>query len=156
MPVTADDVVFTVQKTQDAALKSPLQANWDGVTVAAIDAHTVQFTLKQPYAPFIENLTMGILPKTLWQNVSDDEFSFSNLNTSPIGSGPFKVGDISRSASGIPSSYDLEPFNKYALGAPYLAGLTLKFYQNENDLVSALKSGDIQAASGISFRPDDF
>jgi peptide/nickel transport system substrate-binding protein len=149
-PVTADDVVFTVQKTQDPALKSPLQANWDGVTVAAIDAHTVQFTLKQPYAPFIENLTMGILPKSLWQNVSDDEFSFSNLNTSPVGSGPFEVGTISRNASGIPSSYDLTPFSKYALGAPYLGDLTLTFYQNETDVVSALKSGDIQAASGIS------
>ncbi len=150
MPVTADDVVFTVQKTQDAALKSPLQANWDGVTVAAIDAHTVQFTLKTPYAPFVENLTMGILPKALWQNVSDDEFSFSNLNTSPIGSGPFKIGNISRSASGIPSSYDLQPFSKYALGAPYISDLTLKFYQNENALVAALKSGDVAAASGIS------
>ena len=150
MAVTAADVVFTVNKTQDAALKSPLQANWSGVTVAAVDAHTVQFTLKAPYAPFVENLTMGILPKALWQNVSDDEFSFSNLNTQPVGSGPFKVNNISRSASGIPSSYDLGPFNKYTLGAPYISDLTLKFYQNENALVAALKSGDIQAASGIS------
>jgi len=150
MAVTADDVVFTVNKTQDAALKSPLQANWDGVTVAAIDAHTVQFTLKAPYAPFIENLTMGILPKALWQNVSDDEFSFSNLNTQPVGSGPFEVNTISRSTSGIPTSYDLHPFDKYALGEPYLADLSLKFYQNEADVVAALKSGDIQAASGIS------
>jgi peptide/nickel transport system substrate-binding protein len=150
MPVTADDVVFTVQKTQDTALKSPLEANWSGVTVAAIDAHTVQFTLKTPYAPFIENVTMGILPKALWQNVSDDEFSFSNLNTQPIGSGPFKVNTIARSASGIPSSYDLEPFSKYTLGAPYISDLNLRFYQNENALVAALKSGEIQAASGIS------
>lgn len=149
-PVTADDVVFTVNKTQDAALKSPMKANWDGVTVAAIDAHTVQFTLKVPYAPFVENLTMGILPKSLWQNVSDDEFSFSNLNTSPVGSGPFKVENISRNASGIPSSYDLVPFGKYTLGEPYLGGLTLKFYQNENALVAALRSGNIKAASGIS------
>ncbi len=150
MPVTADDIVFTVQKTQDPALKSPLQANWSGVTVAAIDAHTVQFTLKQPYAPFVENLTMGILPKALWQNVSDDEFSFSTLNTSPVGSGPFTVATISRSASGIPTSYELHPFNAYVLGKPYLSTITLHFYQNESGLVSALKSGEIQSASGIS------
>lgn len=150
MPVTADDVVFTVNKTQDGILKSPLKANWDGVSVAAIDAHTVQFTLKSPYAPFVENLTMGILPKALWQNVTDDEFSFSNLNTQPVGSGPFKVADIARNASGIPASYTLVPFNKYSLGAPYLSTLTLKFYQNETALVAGLKSGDIDAASGIS------
>ena len=153
MPVTADDVVYTIQKAQDPALKSPVAANWDGVAVAAIDAHTVQFTLKQPYAPFVENATLGILPKQLWQNVSDDEFSFSDLNSSPVGSGPFEIGSISRSASGIPTSYDLKPFNNYALGAPYLGDLTMRFYQTENDVVEGLKSGEIQAASGIS--PDN-
>jgi len=148
--VTADDVVFTIQKAQDPALKSPVRANWDGVVVAAVDAHTVQFTLKQPYAPFVENATLGILPKALWQNVSDDEFSFSDLNTQPVGSGPFKIGSISRSASGIPSSYDLAPFKNYTLGEPYIGTLTLRFYQSEDALVAALKSKDIDAASGIS------
>src|SRR6185312_13372704 len=101
-------------------------------------------------APFVENLTMGILPKQLWQNVSDDEFSFSDLNTNPVGSGPFEVSSISRNASGIPTSYDLKSFNHYALGEPYLSGFTLHFYQNEDDEVAALKSGEIEAASGIS------
>ncbi|MDE1924762.1 MAG: peptide ABC transporter substrate-binding protein [Patescibacteria group bacterium] len=149
-PVTADDVVFTIGKAQDPALKSPQLANWEGVTVSEVDAHTVEFTLKSPYAPFIENVTLGILPKHLWQNVSDDEFSFSDLNTEPVGSGPFKVSSISRSNSGIPSSYELSAFSGYTLGRPYLDSLTLKFYQDESGLVGALKSGDIEAASGIS------
>jgi peptide/nickel transport system substrate-binding protein len=149
-PVTADDIVFTIQKTQDPALKSPLEANWSGVTVTEIDARTVQFTLKAPYAPFIENLTMGILPKSLWQDVSDDEFSFSNLNISPIGSGPFEIGSISRNSSGIPSSYDLKAFTDYTLGRPYLDDITLHFYANEDEVDSALKGGAIEAASGLS------
>ena len=93
---------------------------------------------------------MGILPKSLWQNVSDDEFSFSDLNTSPVGSGPYQVASIARNASGIPTSYSLTAFKNYALGEPYLSNLTLRFYQNEDNVVAALKSGDIQAASGIS------
>ncbi len=148
--VTADDVVFTIGKTQDAALKSPLKANWDGVVVEAVDPSTVRFTLKSAYAPFIENLTMGILPKHLWQNVSDEEFPFSDLNTSPVGSGPFKVGSISRTPSGIPSSYKLEAFSKYTLGAPFLSSIVLKFYQSEQALADALKNGDVDAASGLS------
>lgn len=148
-PVTADDVVFTVQKIQDPALKSPLRANWDGVIAEAPDAHTVRFTLKSPYAPFIKNLTLGILPKALWSGVSDEEFSFSELNASPVGSGPYRVGDITRTASGIPSSYQLKPFAGYALGQPYLS-LTLRFYQSEDALVQALKGGEVDAASGIS------
>ncbi|MDO8518075.1 MAG: peptide ABC transporter substrate-binding protein [bacterium] len=149
-PVGADDVVFTIAKTQDAALKSPARANWSGVAVQALDAHTVRFTLTQAYAPFIENLTIGILPKHLWKEVSDDEMPFSDLNQSPVGSGPFTVSSISRTSSGIPSSYTLKAFGRYALGSPYLSGITLHFYQNENALIEALKSDEISAASGIS------
>lgn len=149
-PVTADDVVFTIQKTQDAALKSPKRANWDGVVVTEVDPHTLTFTLKAPYAPFIENLTLGILPKSLWQNISDDEFPFSDLNTSPVGSGPFRVSSIARTSSGIPSSYTLGAFPNYILGEAYLSQLTFNFYQSNDDLVSALKSGRVESASGIS------
>jgi peptide/nickel transport system substrate-binding protein len=148
-PVTAEDVAYTVQKIQDPALKSPLRANWDGVIAEAPDARTVRFTLKAPYAPFIKNLTLGILPHALWGGASDEEFSFSELNSSPVGSGPYRVEKVTRTASGIPSSYQLKPFAGYALGQPYLS-LTLRFYQNEDDLVQALKKGDIDAASGLS------
>lgn len=148
--VTADDVVFTVQKAQDAAIKSPLRANWNGVTVEAVDQKTVRFTLRQRYAPFIQNLTLGILPKHLWQDVSEEEFPFSDLNTSPVGSGPFEVRDVSRTASGIPSSYELTAYPGYALGKPFLSSLVLRFYQNEAALKDALAYGDVEAASGLS------
>ncbi len=150
VPVTADDVVFTVGRALDPAIKSPTLANWTGISVRADDPHTVVFTLAQPYAPFIENLTMGILPKHLWQNVSADEFPFSELNTKPVGSGPYEVANVSRTSSGIPSSYDLTAFDGYALGKPYLSRFTMRFYQSEDALVAALRSGEIEAASGVS------
>ncbi len=147
--VSANDVVFTIEKIQDAGLKSPLRANWDGVVVEVVDARTVRFTLKAAYAPFIKNLSLGIVPKHLWEGVSDEEFPFSDLNANPVGSGPYRVSAIERTASGIPSSYELKPFNHYVGGAPYLS-LTLKFYQSEDTLVQALEDGEVDAASGIS------
>jgi peptide/nickel transport system substrate-binding protein len=149
-PVTAEDVVFTISKVQDPAIKSPLRPNWDGVVAEEVDPYTVRFTLKRPYAPFIKNLTLGILPKHLWQDVSSEEFPFSELNTTPVGSGPFEVAGASHNSSGIPTSYVLKPFSNYALGSPYLSSLNLSFYQNEAALVGALKGGKVDAASGIS------
>ncbi|MDE2213255.1 MAG: peptide ABC transporter substrate-binding protein [Patescibacteria group bacterium] len=149
-PVTADDVVFTVQEAQDPSIKSPLEANWQGISVQAPDPQTVVFTLQKPYAPFVANLTMGILPKALWQNVSAEDFPFSELNTQPIGSGPYEVGSIARTSSGVASSYTLTANPSYALGEPYITTLTLKFYQSEDDLISALKGGAVEGASGIS------
>ncbi|TSC69675.1 MAG: Extracellular solute-binding protein family 5 [Parcubacteria group bacterium Gr01-1014_56] len=149
-PVTAEDILFTVSKIQDPALKSPLRASWSGVVAEVEDPQTVRFTLKSPYAPFVQNLTLGILPKHLWQNVSVEEFSFSDLNASPIGSGPFRVLSVSRTPSGIPSSYQLRAFDNYALGKAYFSYLTLKFYQSEAALRDALERGDVEAASGLS------
>jgi peptide/nickel transport system substrate-binding protein len=36
-PVTADDVVFTIEKAQDPAMKSPKRPNWEGVQVKKIN-----------------------------------------------------------------------------------------------------------------------
>ncbi|MFA6552635.1 MAG: ABC transporter substrate-binding protein, partial [Candidatus Paceibacterota bacterium] len=66
--VTADDVVFTIQRLQDATLKSPKRASWDGIIAAKVSDKQVTFTLKQPYSPFLENTTIGILPKHIWKD----------------------------------------------------------------------------------------
>lgn len=149
-PVTAEDVVFTVHKTQINALKSPLRANWDGVVAEVVDASHVRFTLKSPYSPFVGNLTLGILPAHLWQNVSDEEFPFSELNSDPVGSGPYKVTSITRTSGGIPLAYKLSANKSYALGEPYLSVLLLRFYQNESALAQALKNDEAESGSGLS------
>ncbi len=149
-PVTVDDIVYTVERAQDPAIKSPKRANWDGVTVEKINDREVTFTLRAPYAPFISNATMGILPKHLWEEVSAEEFPFSNLNTEAIGTGPYFISSVSRNASGIPDTYQLSPFSDYALGKPYLSRITLRFYESEDELISALSRGEVEAASGLT------
>ncbi|HQU07573.1 MAG: hypothetical protein B7X04_01330 [Parcubacteria group bacterium 21-54-25] len=144
-PVTAEDVVFTVEKAQDPALKSPQFANWSGVTVTAVDSHTVRFILPTPYAPFLENATLGILPAHLWRNVSDAQFPFVNLEIDPVGAGPFIVRNTIRS-NGIITEYDLSASNNYVLGQPYLDGMNIKFYSNRAALAAALANGAIQSA----------
>lgn len=148
-PVTADDVVFTVKKAQDPALKSPEYADWSGVQVVAVDARTVRFTLTKAYTPFLSLTTLGILPSKLWQSISDTEFPFSMLETSPIGAGPFKVAGISRGSSGLIQSVSLVGNPNYALGRPYLNGITFRFYENADDLSQALSTGAIESAYGI-------
>lgn len=148
-PVTAADVVFTVQKAQDPGLKSPEYADWSGISVVAVDPKTVRFTLSKPYAPFLELTTLGILPAHLWQGLSDEEFPFSTLETAPIGAGPFVVGKASRDASGLITSLSLSENPQYALGHPYLDGIRLNYYATTEDLSRALASGEIGSAYGI-------
>src|SRR3989344_1426201 len=135
--VTADDVLFTIQKITDPLIKSPRRGNWDGVTVEKVEESTVVLNLKQAYTPFIYNLTLGILPKHIWKNVSDDEFSFSQFNTLPIGSGPYKVIRVERNSGGIPNFYQLTASQKNDKKKAFIENLFFKFYSSENALVEA-------------------
>ena len=147
-PVTADDVVFTVNEAKDPIIKSPLKGNWDGISVQKIDEKTVSFTLKQPYSSFLENATLGIMPEHLWNNGSPIELN--NTNTNPIGSGPYQVSKVSKESSGIVDYYDLSSFNKFILGKPYIKKITLRFYPNEDQMISALENGEVDQVSSIT------
>lgn len=151
-PVAADDVVFTVQKAQDPALKSPRYADWSGVLVVAVDQRTVRFTLAKPYAPFLGLTTLGILPARLWRNLSDEEFPFSTLQANPVGAGPFKVASVSRGISGLIESVTLAENPHYVLGRPYLDRIRFNFYSRAEDLANALTKGDIESAHDVAYK----
>lgn len=148
-PLTARDVAFTVGRIQASSLASPLRAVFEGVLVEQIGEYELNFVLEKPYSPFMENLSFGILPEHLWKDASNEEFPFSQLNSEPVGSGPYRILKIVRNASGIPDSYKLEPFAEYHLGQPRIEEITLNFYPNDEKLIEAFKAGEIDSIAGI-------
>lgn len=148
-PVTAEDVAFTVRATQNTSLKSPRQADWVGVEVTTPDAHTVVFKLPHAYTPFIEDTTMGILPKALWQGISDQDFAYHALNTRPIGSGPYMISRVETDKTGSVTRYDLKPFSNFTLGKAHLRKISLVFYPNTNALKEAFMARDIDSIAGV-------
>ncbi len=149
-PITADDIVFTINQAQDPVIKSTKRAVWNGVLVQKIDNLTVQFILKKPLFSFLNNTTLGILPKHLWDKVKPEQFILSSLNVNPVGSGPYLVKNIIKDSSGIPLSYHLAPFKKFTLGEPKISNLIIRFYGDEEALVTAYDQGEIESASLIS------
>lgn len=149
-PITADDVLFTIEKTKDPSIKSPRRAEWEGVKATKIDDKTVEFTLSRPYYPFIENTTIGIIPKHIWNEVSSEEFPFSLQNITPIGSGPFVIKDIKRNKAGVPTSYNLNSFDDYLNFPAHLNEIKILFYKNEADLIQAWLNNEIDSFGGTS------
>jgi peptide/nickel transport system substrate-binding protein len=150
LPLTTDDVEFTIQKIQDGVLKSPRKGDWRDVVIKKINEREIQFILKQPYSPFLANTTVGILPKHIWKNVDADQFIFSQYNIEPIGSGPYKLDNIKRDSGGIPQSYSLSPFNRFYGKKPYISSLNINFFSNEKLAIDALNSGNIESLAGVS------
>lgn len=149
-PITAHDVVFTIQTIKNSAIKSPKKVQWEGVTATEIDSKTVEFTLKQKYATFLENTTIGILPAHIWETFSPEQFALTEYNTKPIGSGPYKVETVTRTKEGIAESYTLRSFKNFALGKPYIKTFVLRFFADEATLKQAFEKKEIDGMSGLS------
>jgi len=148
--LTTDDVAFTIQKVQDPSLKSPRRADWNNITVNVISTQEIQLTLKQPYSPFLNNTTLGILPKHMWSSVSDDQFIFSKYNIEPIGSGPYKLKSLTKDSGGIPQEYKLAVSNDYYATKAYLDYITFVFFSDIDKAISALEKGKIESIASLS------
>jgi peptide/nickel transport system substrate-binding protein len=146
---TADDVIFTIAAAQNPDYKSSLRFNWQGIKAEKINDFQVTLTLPNPYAPFLESLTLKILPRHIWQNVPAKNFHLAKFNTEPVGTGPYFVKSLAKDKQGSIKSYELAAFPKYFLGKPNIKSLKFVFFENEEALVSALNKKEVMAAAGL-------
>ncbi len=148
--VKADDVVFTIEKIKNPAIKSPKKDAWDMVSVEKVDDNKVVFKLKQPYISFLDNTTVGILPMHIWKDVKDADFEVSPFNIKAVGSGPYKFKSVVKNKDDNPVEYALKSFGGFVLGVPHIKQITMISYSNEKELVQALTDGTVNQAGGIS------
>ncbi len=98
-PFTADDVVFTAGVMADPDFQaldpSGLFDLWSSVKVEKVDDYAVRFTLSEPFAPFLDYSTVGILPAHLLKQVPVSDLPKSAFNYQPVGTGPFTVESVS-------------------------------------------------------------
>lgn len=148
-PVTSDDIIYTISLVQNPMIKSPHRVLFEGVSIDKISDREFNINLKKPYPFMAQALTLGILPKHVWKNLTDEQISLSDYNIHAIGSGPFMIDEIITD-SGIPVSFALKSNEHYTLGRPYLDTIEIFTYQNEKYLLQAFNDGEIDRLHGIS------
>lgn len=147
--VIADDIIYTIDLVQNPLIKSPQRIEWEGIRVEKSSDKQVVFILKKSFPLFMETLSLGILPKHVWKNLTEDQISLSDFNINAIGSGPYVIEKIT-TESGIPTVFTLKAYKNYTLGRPYIQKLILVAYQSEKYLLKAFQDGDITRIHGIS------
>lgn len=145
--ISADDVLFTISLVKDPNYRSVLRPNWEGVTIEKKDEKIIEFKLAKPYAPFLENTTIGILPKHVWQDVLAPEFTLSEKNLRPVGAGPYRVVSFEQNSTGRIVSYTLEPNPYYVPHAPSIKTLTFVFFTSATELQDSYRNGIVDSAS---------
>ncbi|HXK35984.1 MAG TPA: ABC transporter substrate-binding protein [Candidatus Paceibacterota bacterium] len=152
LPVTADDVIFTVEvaQNQDYGAPTNVRALWGGVTVERVSDRVVAFRLKTKYAQFPNNLTLGLLPKHLWEDVRPINFAYAELNIKPIGSGPYRFKSLTKNDLGRIHAYRLEAFDQFYGGRPRIDEFEFRFFGTEDELIDAFNKNEIDNVSFIS------
>lgn len=149
--VRARDVLFTINAIQNTSYRSPLADQFYNVTVVQEDDKTVSFILENAYAPFVQYLTVGILPAGLWAEILPQNAPLAALNLQPIGSGPYEFAEFSKDKKGSIRSYTLKRNDDYYREAPYIENLTFKFYPDALALTEALANKNVEGASVIGY-----
>lgn len=148
-PFNADDVIFTVSVMQsdDYQWAPWLSALWKSVKATKVDEFTVTFTLSQPFAPFLDYTTIGLLPSHLWARYPVAELTSAQLNTRPVGTGPWQLTQIDA------DHVRLEPNPFFSGPLPYLSGIEFHFYPDTRRVLSAFSRHEINAIAHLY--PDD-
>lgn len=142
-PVTAADAVFSLERHLKVGGPLAISAKVD--TVKAQDDKTLVITLKEPYTPFISelsNFSNGIIPKD-FGGVSEEEFF-----KKPVGTGPFVVeswdpaGDVTFTKN----------TNYWKEGKPYIDKLVYKLIQDDSQAINQLKAGSVNAVEALSLQ----
>ena len=141
--LTADDIIFTIKTIQTPDYKSPLRANWIDVEVQKTSESSVKFILKTPYNSFLENATVKIIPKHIWENILPENFALSFYNLQPIGSGPFKFKSIDQNATGFVKRLELDSNRKYYKPASFISKVSFTFFEKKEDLVKSTNRQEI-------------
>ena len=148
--LTADDVIFTIQIAQNSDYGSMERFNWQGVEMEKIDSYSLIFKLKNKYAQFLNNFTIKIMPKHVWQDVKPINFAFSESNLKPIGSGPYKFSKLKKDQDGRVISYELQANKNYYDGRPYINDITFQFYNSEDELIGGYNKNELDSVGFIS------
>lgn len=93
--VNAEAVVYSFNRLM--TLQGPPTYRWAGIATAdaakVVDEFTVEFTLEQPFAPFVGTLTqLYVVNPAIVEANKGDDFGQTYLKTNSAGSGPFTQG----------------------------------------------------------------
>lgn len=149
--LTARDVAFTVNLIKNPQTRSSLRVNWNDVTVSVVDDTTLQFHLPAVYAAFANALTFSVLPEHILSSVDPGAIRENTFSRSPVGSGPFSFLLLQTvNTSRQQKIVHMTAFDKYYAGAPKLNRFEVHSYATQDDIVHALRTGEVNAASDVT------
>lgn len=150
-PVTSDDVIFTISllRSEFSAYPPDVRAMWDEVEVVRLSDRMLQFRLPEPFAPFLDYLTFGVLPLHLLQGMAPDQLVDAPFNLAPVGSGPYRFDSLTVEDGRI-ASVVLVANPAYHFGAPFIETIVFRYYPDAASAMRAFEQGEVLGISQVA------
>jgi peptide/nickel transport system substrate-binding protein len=149
-PVTSDDVIFTIELMSDENFPTPEDTRklWNSIEVRRMNDKTIQFRLPEPYAPFLDQLTFGILPFHLLGDLSPQEIINAPFNLNPVGTGPYLFDSLVINEGEI-NGVVLKAFENYYLPRAFIEQFVFRYYPDITAALDAYDAGDVLGVGEI-------
>lgn len=145
-PVTADDVVFSLERARDETSSPGLAYYLMNVdTIAKTGDNEVTITLTEPDAAFASNMSTGgaafITSQAFWE---EHDGKVGTADSLLLGSGPYEVTEFS------PDSHvTFERVDSWWGELPKVKEITVNFVSDESTRLLAAQSGDVDVAFNV-------
>jgi peptide/nickel transport system substrate-binding protein len=149
-PITSDDVLFTISllRSEYSAYPADVRSLWDQVDITRLDGKNIKFTLPEPFVPFLDYLTFGVLPKHLLETISADQLSNTEFNLAPVGSGPYKFDRLTVESGQI-TGVVLTVSESYCGQVPFMEQMVFRYYPSADAALAAYSQGEVLGISQI-------
>lgn len=150
-PVTSDDVIFTIEliKSSGSLFPQDIKDLWSQVEVRKLDDKTLQVRLPEPFAPFLDYATFGIMPRHLLESVPADQLASAEFNLNPVGSGPYRFDRLLVSGGQI-TGVVLVANTNYYLRPPFIEQVVFRFYPTSAAAFDAYRRGEVLGVSQLT------
>ncbi len=150
-PVTSDDVIFTVDmmRSEESIASQDVKDLWKDVEMKRLDDKTVQFLLPEPFAPFLDYMTFGIVPKHLLEGLTQEQIVNADFNLKPVGSGPYRFDHLIVENGQI-TGIALAAFQDYYLQRPFIDEFLFRYYPDGVSALEAYRSGAIMGIGHVT------
>lgn len=150
-PLTSDDVIFTIEllKSNGSLYPQDIKDMWANVEVRKLNDKNLKFTIPEPFAPFLDYLTVGILPKHVLEAIPPEGLANADFNINPIGSGPYQFDHLILSGGQI-TGVVLTAFDAYYGKPPYIPQVVFRYYPSSKAALDAYEQGEVLGVSRIS------
>lgn len=150
-PLTSDDVIFTIETIQDPEARSPLFTTWQGIIANRISELEIEFTLRDRYVFFLDNLSdLIVIPRHIFGSIPSSNLKLSNYNLEPVGSGPYKYVNYELRNDGFITQYNFAINPNYAGKKPFIQQLSIKFFQGAEELIDSFNSRKIDGFGNLN------